>query len=436
MDLTRPIRDQKQELEDLLSSKTLIKREADSMLKSLIESNLIKVVSGIRRSGKSVLIYTFLKDKKFAYMNFDDDRLASIKTEDILPAFYEVYGKDLKFIFLDEIQNLENWELFVNRIHRTGFNLLITGSNSKLLSKELATHLTGRHFQIELMPFSFREYLVSSGFSSDINTTKGISLLKKELRNYLDNGGFPEIVAEKENPKTYLMELYRKIIDRDIIQRHKISYKKTFKEMAFTLFSNPGTKITYNRLKNQFNLKSEHTAKNYLSHLEESYLIFILSRFSSKPVEVEKSEKKIYLVDTGFIKNVSFRTTDDYGSIYENIVAIELLRRKFLNQNTDIYYFKTSQNEEVDFVLKEGLKIKQLIQVCYDISRPDTKKREVRALINASKELKCNNLLIITDDKEGEEEAVWFGTKRKIKYIPLWKWLLERERPIIRISKT
>lgn len=422
MKLTLILKDQRKELEKYLKDKRIITREAQRYFKNIINSKLIKVTTGVRRCGKSVLTYMLLQNKTFAYMNFDDERLLNLDTNQILSSFHEIYGKSLKAVFLDEIQNLERWELFVNRLKRLGFNVYVTGSNARLLSKELATHLTGRHITIELFPFSFREYLKAVEFREDIETTEGKASLNRELKNYINNGGFPEIIVEKEDPKLYLRELYRKIIERDVVDRYDISYKKTFREIAMSLLSNPGRSISYNKIKKQFRLGSDHTVKNYISYLEESYLIFLLNRFSYKPVEVEKSEKKVYVIDTGIINNVSLRFSKDLGPIYENMIAIELLRKKSFNPNLEIYYWKDTHHREIDFVLKEGLNVKQLIQVCYNIDDYDTKEREIKALIKASKELRCNNLLIITEDKEEEEKI----NKKKIKYIPLWKWLLEK----------
>mgnify|MGYP001583711842 FL=1 len=421
MDLTRILRDQRQELDYSLKKKKIIEREAEEIFKNFLNSKLIKIISGIRRSGKSVFIYLLLKDKKFAYMNFDDERIINVNTDDILSSFYEIYWKDIENIFLDEIQNLDNWQLFVNRLHRSGFNIFITGSNSKLLSKELATHLTGRHLTMELFPFSFREYLRAMEFRENKDTTKGESLLKSELKKYLEIGGFPEIVVERENPGNYLRELYSKIVERDIISRYKISFKKTFKEISSTLINNPSKLISYNKIKNNFGLGSEHTAKNYISYLEESYLIFILNRFSFKPVEIEKSEKKIYVIDTGLINNMSFKLSDNYGSIYENAVAIELMRLKSFNKNMEIYYWKNILHEEVDFAIKEKSRVKELIQVCYDLNNFDTKERELRSLIKASDELKCDNLFIITGNYKKEEKI----KNKIINYIPLYEWLLK-----------
>ncbi len=421
MEIASVLRDQKQELKEREIRLRIIPREAEDRFKTLLNSKLIKVVLGVRRCGKSVLSSALLKGKPFAYVNFDDERLREVEANEILAALYQVYGKGFKFLFLDEIQNLDHWELFTNRLHRIGLNLIVTGSNAKLLSKELATHLTGRHLSLELFPFSFREYLKATNFKEEGTTTRGAALLKKELDQYLLNGGFPEIIVEKENPFLYLQELYRKIIERDIVERYEISYKKTFREIARTLISNPGRRVSYNKLKNQFQLGSEHTIKNYLSYLEEAYLLFFLSRFSFKPVEVEKSEKKVYAIDTGMAGSLSLGMTPDRGPSYENAVYLELLRKKSFSSQLEIYYWKNIQHEEVDFLLKENLKIKMLIQVCYDISFPEVKERETRSLLKASRELKCKNLLVITSDYEAEEKK----GSATIKFIPLWKWLSE-----------
>jgi hypothetical protein len=361
-----------------------------------------------------------IKDSKFAYVNFDDDRLLDVDLDQLLVSIYEVYGKDFVFMLLDEIQNLSGWELFVNRLRRMGLNVFITGSNSKLLSKELATHLTGRHMTIELFPFSFREYLKSAGFAEDAGTTRGIGTLKRELGNYLEIGGFPEIVTGKENPRIYLRELYKKIVERDIINRYEISYKKTFRKLAMSIISNPARDISYNRLKNQFGLGSDHTIKNYLSYLEEAYIIFLISKFSRRPVEIEKSSKKVYVIDTGMIKNISLNFAEDYGRVYENAVAIELFRQKSFDSLLEVYYWKNQQQKEVDFVVRRGLKIEQLIQVCYRMSDQKIREREISSLAEAGRELNCSSLLVITEDEDSEEAA----GESTIKYVPLWKWLL------------
>ena len=424
--LKQIIIDQKEELKLIYEREKIIDREVLNKYKTFLKSGLIKVITGPRRAGKSILCYQLIKNKNFAYINFDDETLAGLKTEDlnlILKAFYEIY-KDPEFILLDEVQNIENWELFVNRLKRQGFNLIVTGSNAKLLSKELATHLTGRHFPLELYPFSFREFLkfYDVKYQKDYLTTKQISLIKKELERFLLTGGFPESLKEP-SPKRYLSSLYSAILTKDIALRHKIRLIKTIKELSNYLISNFSCQVTFNKLKNIFSLKSAHTAKNYLSFLEESYLFFLIERFSFKFKEKVTAPRKVYVIDTGLINAISFGSSKNIGHLYENSVAVELMRRKAFFPNLEIYYWQDYSGREVDFVVKEALRIKQLIQVCYDIENYDTKIRELKSLIKAKKEMKAkdSNLLVITSDYEGEEKF----ENKKIKFIPLWKWLLE-----------
>ncbi len=425
MDIPEILRDQRQELERGLQGITLITREAEKSLNP--GSRLIQVVSGVRRCGKSVLIYKLLQGQHFGYVNFDDDRLLNIQPNDILAGLYQVYGKDFNLIFLDEIQNLDHWELFVNRLHRAGFKLFLTGSNAKLLAKEIATRLTGRHHTVELFPFSFKEYLLAQKCNEDIQTTSGKSVIFGHLQNYLQRGGFPEVIIGKEEHLSYLRELYQKIIERDIVSRYNVSYAKTLKEIARTMMSNPGRQFSYGKMRRQFGLGSVHTIKNYLSYLTEAYLLLPFSKFSFKPVEIEKSEKKAYCIDSGMAIAVGLQTNIDFGHIYENIVALELLHRQVLNPEIEIYYWKGLEQEEVDFILKKGKQITQLIQVCLSLECEETKKREFRALLKSSRALHCKDLLIITSSQEGEETVEWFGLKGTIRFIPLWKWLLQEK---------
>ena len=422
MALVEVLKDQQQELERGLRQTELVPREAELLYK---KSSLIQVVSGVRRCGKSVFLHQLLKEKGFAYVNFDDDRLLDVKPNDVLAAWYQLHGKKMQVLFLDEIQNLEHWELFVNRLHRAGFRIFLTGSNAKLLAKEMATHLTGRHHTLELFPFSFKEYLQAQQFTEDLETTQGKSMVMRQLQEYIQRGGFPEIVVKKEEPGIYLRELYQKIVDRDIVSRYRVTHQKTLKEIARSVISSPGRVISLGKIRRQFGLGSDHTVKNYLSYLEEAYLVLFLAKFSFKPGEIERSEKKAYGIDTGMITTLSLQAGNDSGRLYENIVALELLRRRAWHTDRELYYWKTAEQEEIDFVLREGKKVVQLIQVCYDLRDETTRSREIRALLKASKALRCKNLIIITAEEEQEQKAMWFGLQGKVKIIPLWKWLLE-----------
>lgn len=425
-DIKQIIIDQKKELESSMKRERIIERDVLEDYKKHIQYNLVKVIQGIRRCGKSTISYQLLKDKNFAYINFDDERLASLETEDlnkVLESFYEVYGK-FKFILLDEVQNVNGWELFVNRLKRQGFNVVLTGSNAKLLSKELATHLTGRHIPLELFPFSFREFLKYYDLKFDIKllTTKDKGLIKNKFNEYVQKGGFPEILKEDIIVESYLRSLYSTIINKDVILRNKIRYIKTLKDIANYLISNCSCQISFNKIKNIFNLRSVHTVLNYVSYLEEVYLFFFLKRLSYKYKESLIANRKNYVIDVGLINALSIKFSQNKGKIYENIVAIELLRKKSL-KGLDIYYWQDIYKNEVDFVIKQGLKIKELIQVCCDIDDIKTEKREVKALLKVSKEIKCKNLLVITEDQEAEKKV----EGKKIRFIPLWKWLLENK---------
>lgn len=412
--IKRIVKDQEEEIKDTFKKERIIEREIGKI--NFLKSNIL-VIIGVRRSGKSTLAHLLLKGKKYAYINFDDERLFGIKTDElnkVLEAFYQLYG-ETKYIILDEPQNVEGWELFVNRVQRRK-RLIVTGSNAKLLSKELATHLTGRYIDLPLYPFSFKEFLNYKKFIPDIYLTESIAKTRNYLKRYIDNGGLPESF---KIGKRYILRLYEDIISKDIISRYKIKYIKDMKELSKFLVSNIASEMTYNKLKNMLNIKSVHTIKNYVDYLEASYLIFKLERFSFKLKKQILAPKKIYTIDTG-IANIGFKFSKEYGKLMENTVAIELMREKSLDPLIEIYYWKDHRQREVDFIVKKGTRIKKLIQVCYDIQKYGTKKREVDALTIASQELRCNNLLVITHEFEGEDTK----NGKKIKFIPLWKWLL------------
>jgi len=413
--------EQKEEIKKILGNK-IIKREVEEKIKKSLENSLIKVIIGVRRCGKSVLAHQILKNKNYSYVNFDDERFIGAEAKD-LNGFLEVLEEinpDFDYLLLDEIQNIEGWELFVNRLKRQGYNIIITGSNSKLLSRELSTHLTGRHFAIELFPFSFREFLdyKNVGHSEkDFYLTKNRARIKRLLNEYLKNGGFPELF-KVEFKKQYLRDLYDKILSRDIFSRYGIKYIKELKEISLYLISNFGAKISYHKLKNIFEINSVHTIKNYLDYLEESYLIFQIYPFSFKIKNQIKKSKKNYVIDAGLINSVASQFSSNIGRLMENIVFLELKRK-----NKEIYFYNDSFGNEVDFAVKEKTKIKQLIQVCYNLDNPTIEKREIKTLLQSSKELKCNNLLVITWDIEQEKKI-----KRKtIKFVSLWKWLLNNK---------
>ena len=407
---------QKRELEQYFGKEYIKRTEKLTEL----NKDIIKVVTGPRRAGKSFFIMHELKTQNnFGYVNFDDENLITSRNYDEIIESVNIIYKNPKLLFLDEIQNLSKWELFVNRLQRRGFNLILTGSNSNLLSKELSTHLTGRYLSTILFPLSFKEYI--SHFRKDLTETE----IKAKLSEYAANGGFPEPLVKSLDYKNYLKLMYDSILFKDIIKRHKIKSTKALDNLSSYLLTNWGNLYSYQNLAKSIGIKSSNTVEKYIGLLEEAFLLFEVNAFSSKIKEQIKSNKKAYIIDNGLITSKSFSMSQNTGKLYENLVAIALKKRQ-LNKELEFFYYKTSKDNEVDFVIKEGLKITSLIQVSYDISNQKTKLREVRSLLHAGKELKCNNLLLITEDYEAEEVEEWFGIKGKIKYIPLWKFLLNR----------
>lgn len=409
---------QRSELEDKFRKETIIQRERLGYAKKFLKYPNILAVLGVRRCGKSIFSLLLARGigKNFGHINFDDERLVGIRAEDlnkILQAFYELYG-EVNFIILDEPQNVEKWELFANRLRRTK-KVVITGSNSQLLSGELATALTGRHIDVFMFPFSFREIL---SFKPDIYLTEDIAKVKRELEKYLGGSGFPEYL--KFGPQI-VVNIYEDIVNKDCIRRHEIRNERSFRELARYLVSNFSSEFTYSKLSRVTGVKDVHTVKNYVEYLEQAFLIYVIERFSFKLKQQIIAPKKVYVVDHGFANFISFRLMKDFGRLLENVVCTELFNRVSGRHDTKLYYFKNSRGREVDFVLKQGAKVRQLIQVCHDISDPDVKKRELESLIEAGKELRCRNLLVITYDQEGGEK---FNGKN-VKFLPVWKWLLQ-----------
>lgn len=416
--------DQKEEIEEIYRREKIIKREIDfTRLQNFLAKPNILLITGPRRSGKSTLATFILRDKRAGYLNFDDERLAGFCADDFdvaLRAFYELYGQDIEHFIFDEIQNISGWELFANRLRRTK-KIIITGSNANLLSEELATHLTGRYFEFVLYPFSFREFLDFRGIvieENDFYSTKKISRIKKNLTEYLNCGGFPETF---KFGAAIAGRIYEDVIVKDILLRYGVKNKKTFREMANYVVSNFAGGLNYRKLGHVFSIKDVHTVKNYIDYLSSVFLIFVFEKFSYKLKQRYITSKKVYAIDTGMINEVAVNFSDNFGRIMENAVAIDLGRRKnYWQEKSKIFYWSDYSGKEVDFAVKNKNKITQLIQVCHKLDAMGPKEREIKALVLASDELKCDNLLIITDDEEGVEKI----DGKKVIKIPLWKWLL------------
>lgn len=408
----------------LLSS--YVERTQDVFGKKWLDSNLIKVVLGPRRAGKSVYSLRLLSDRPFMYFNFDDEVLASnggIDTHELMEALHLAYGIEVKTILFDEIQNLPAWELFVNRLHREGYNLVLTGSNARLLSKELATALTGRHIPIEIVPFDFKEFLRAHNYVLNqeyaIVPEKRAELLLL-LDAYLVKGGFPEIVVSNVDPKDYLSVLFDSLLFKDVVQRHKVKFGTAISNLGSHLINNFANLYSLRAIQRALNVKSVTTIEKYTSYLEEAYLLFSLLRYSPQSLQRIKSPRKVYVVDSGFIAAKGVQHSPDRGKLLENLVFMELVKRG-LKPNRDIFYYKTKNDREVDFILKNGTKIIELIQVCYNLSSFETEEREIKALLEACSELAVSQLTVVTWDtkKDVERNGITISFK------PLVEWLLE-----------
>lgn len=404
--------------------KNIVTREEEKEIN--LNSPLAQVVIGVRRSGKSTLCSKVMLESglPFGYINFDDDRLGKLTVDafdTLLRALYQLNG-DFNHLFLDEVQNIEGWELFVNRMLRQGMHMLITGSNANLLSGELATHLTGRYHQIELMPFSFQEYCSCKDVNTSSYTTKAIALRDKALNDYLFAGGFPELLLLSEAEQgDYVRSLVRTIVEKDIAKRYKLRYAQTLMDVANQVLDEFSQEHSFATVQKKHNLKSPNTAKKYLQYLQNAYLVLALPRFSLKSSE-RRSVHKYYAIDPAMIaKRDDALMTESLGLRLENMVAVELKRRAAIDEQ--IYYFRKVREYEVDFVRLKGTQVQELIQVTYDFTQPRTKlyNREVGNLVKASNVLHCDNLTLVV--MYGEPGDIVEGGKT-IHCVLAAQWLL------------
>lgn len=417
-ELETALLDQKEELE-ALRNKSFCYREEERMIN--LESSLAQVVIGVRRSGKSTLCFNALERSKvsYAYVNFDDENLIDLSVKDmnnVLQVLYSIYG-DFTHLFFDEIQNIEGWHLFINRMLRKGIHVLLTGSNSKLLSGELASHLTGRHHTIELLPFSFRDWCSYNGIAMAPLTTRNKGLLMGAFDKYLHQGGFPELLVEPDHTN-YIESLFHDIITQDIRKRFKVKYIDSLERLARHLLNISPAVIVKDKLQKQFGFKSHHTLGNYLSYMTQTYLLCKVSKYSSKSKERSVAEK-VYAIDVAFMnKRENAFADDNLGWRLETMVYLEL-RRRIKTAEEDIYYFDNG-NTEADFIVCSGSKVMGIYQVAYDIENPRTRRREINGAVAAAKHTKCSNVFILTDHHS--ETIVSNGIE--IKAMPVWEWIV------------
>ncbi len=380
-----------------------------------LKTKQITVISGVRRSGKSTLLRQFSeKFENFYYINFDDERLINFTVDDfdnLMVAFRKMSSADV--LFLDEVQNIEKWERFVRRVFDEGYKIFLTGSNAKLLSSELSTHLTGRYFKLELYPFSFAEYLDFNKLDNENIGSKKRARILKYFDDYLQYGGFPEFIKYKD--KEFVNRAYEDILHRDLLIRFHIRETKSFKQLAAYLFANFTKELSYNSLKNVLGFKSVMSVKNYIEFMQESYLLFELYKYDFSLKKQYVSDKKIYVIDNGMRNTVAFSFSEDKGKLLENLIFLELKRR-----GKEIYYFKNKN--ECDFLVKEKNKIVWAAQVTTSLDKGN-EQREVDGLLEAMDELGLKQGVIITMD---EERELKFDGK-KIEVIPAWKWILRED---------
>lgn len=405
--------------QDVFNKKTdLIARDIE--LTKYISSSLVVVISGIRRCGKSSLLYLIkeemkLKEGDYLYFNFDDERITNDIS--ILDQLYnihlELYDRE-PVLFFDEIQNISGWEKFINRMFEKNIKVFVTGSNAKLLSSEISTSLTGRNKVIELTPFSFKEFLVLSGNKYDLKKINSTSKnkIKKDFDFYFKKGGFP--LVDKEDDLELINSYFQDILYRDIIARFKLTQTEEIKQIGIYFMSNIGKLFSYSTLKNISGVKSSSSIKAYLDYYSQTYLFFYLKKFDFSIKKQILNPKKVYVIDQAFATRIGFNFSENKGRILENIVFLELKRR-----SKEVYYHQGKN--ECDFIIKDALEINEAIQVCYFIN-PNNENREIQGLLEAMKKYDLKNGLILTYEQE-----YFFETESlSINVIPVWKWLLEK----------
>ncbi len=401
------LRNQRAELYDVDFTSYVTRREEKEID---LDSQLAQIVIGVRRSGKSTLCQKVLVESgvKFAYVNCDDETIASISSSELLQlqeTLYVVYG-DFTHLFIDEVQNLDKWPLFVNRLLRQKIHLVLTGSNANLLSDELSSHITGRYNEIHLYPFSFCDYCHALSVDVQSQTTKSKGLRRQALCEYLMMGGMPETLGMKRQDK-YVHTLLDAIINKDICRRYKVRYQKTLQQIANGLLDKVCQEVNYADVQNDYNIASIHTAKNYVSYIDKAYLVRLVPRFSFKSIE-RQNFRKAYAIDTAFVSNHNeVVQPENWGWRLENAIAIELYRRMEYSDE-QLFYVRENRNYEVDFIVVNRGKVHELVQVTYNFTDPSAKlyNREISGLIKGAKATNCNQLTLVMMDGEPKDVQV------------------------------
>jgi hypothetical protein len=407
----------------------------DALLKFAKAGKIVSMV-GVRRSGKTTLMKQMAKllmDEgtnrgDLLIVNFEEPEFVGADVG-LLQRMYEAYLEIVKpagkpFVFLDEIKNVDGWERFVRSLNERGEAFVtVSGSSSKLLSRELASVLTGRQIYFEVLPLSFKEFLSFKGM--EIREAKDVLLnslgIKRLFREYMEIGGFPEVVLSEDpdfRTRT-LRSYYEDILGRDVVQRFGVRKPDKLRALARFYLTNVSSPVSFRRISGSIQLPTE-TVRRFSSCLETANLVFFVKRFSWSVKEQENSPRKVYSIDVGLSNAIGFRFRENLGKLAENLVALELRRRQAQHPDLEFFYWKDGTRLEVDFVIKEGLRVQGLLQVCWDPSEEETRRREVRGLVKAMDEFKLHEGLVLTEDFEGEEKV----KGKKILYKPVWSWLL------------
>ena len=407
--------------ETILKKKYGIEREVLNEVESKIKLPHVVVLTGLRRSGKSTLLRQLIKkhykDEDFYYINFEDERLFDFPASDfnkLYEALISLYGKKKTF-FLDEIQNVANFETFVRRLYEEGFKFFITGSSATLLSKELGTKLTGRHVDIIVRPFSFLEFLELKGVQlnkESIYKTDSKVEIKKYFDEYIVKGGMPEYLIYQDYE--LLTKVYEDTVLKDIAIRHKVENVTVLRQLYSYLISNFANKFSFNSLKNITSINSTNTIKKFIGYLEETYFAKIINKFDYSFKKQVVNDKKFYVLDNGFIGVLSKKLSKDDGWLLENLVFINLVK------DNDVFYY--DNKNECDFIVAKNRKVTSAIQVCYDLNDRN-KEREISGIADAMEKFKLKEGLILTNNQEEEIKI----ESKKIIVKPVWKWLLEEK---------
>lgn len=390
-----------------------------------ISAEEILVLRGVRRSGKTTLLKQAIKDlldkgtdpEKILFVNFDEPDINNLKNpiKKVLKTYEQEVNPDQAYLFLDEVQHIEGWEKTIKALYDQGrHKLTVTGSSSKLLESKLGKLLSGRYLPVEVTPLSFKEYLRFRGLKvpqKNLEKAANKNKIMKKLKEYLEEGGFPRIVLEEDEElkKQLLTTYYESILYRDVLLAHEVRHTKALKELLYYLISNFTSPYIYEKISKNLGLDF-NTTKDYMAYLKESGAVSEINYFSYSLKTQSREPKKSYCIDNGLRNAVSFKFSEDYGRLAENLVFNELNRR-----GKEIYYWKGKR--EVDFIIKRKDNKLEAINVTYSDELRD---REIKSLKEFKEKYKdkTEKLILITKDLE--------KNKKGIRFVPLWKWLLDR----------